>query len=527
MTEHSSEFGNVLPMRCRNTRSLFFKALRKPQSPQLYAFDTVDVQFCAYSFIPSSAKSSLLMRRKTYLALIGLFISILITSNVNSQQISVWLTTSDRSSLFKEQAAKIPFGLSKDANTIINIDESKTYQSIDGFGFALTGGSAMHMIRMSDAARATLIKELFSTEGKAIGISYLRLSIGASDLNEKVFSYDDLPEGQTDPEMKHFDLGPDRKDVVPVTKEILKVNPHIKILGSPWSPPTWMKTNNDTRGGQLKPEFYDAYAKYFVKYIQQMKQEGITIDAVTVQNEPLHPGNNPSLLMTAPDQADFVKNNLGPAFKKAGIKTKILVYDHNANRPDYPIRIYDDPKARQYIDGSAFHLYAGNIEALTDVHDAYPNKNIYFTEQMVVEWDKNDKLDITSPVSDLIIGATRNWAKNVLEWNLAADPEYKPYTDRGGCSMCQGAVTIDKDEVTRNLAYYSIAHASKFVRPGSVRIASTANDTLSNVAFKTPSNKIVLIVSNNSQTEQKFNIIYKEKSTVAVLPGRTVATYTW
>lgn len=282
------------------------------------------------------------MRRKTYLALIGLFISILITSNVNSQQISVWLTTSDRSSLFKEQAAKIPFGLSKDANTIINIDESKTYQSIDGFGFALTGGSAMHMIRMSDAARATLIKELFSTEGKAIGISYLRLSIGASDLNEKVFSYDDLPEGQTDPEMKHFDLGPDRKDVVPVTKEILKVNPHIKILGSPWSPPTWMKTNNDTRGGQLKPEFYDAYAKYFVKYIQQMKQEGITIDAVTVQNEPLHPGNNPSLLMTAPDQADFVKNNLGPAFKKAGIKTKILVYDHNANRPDYPIRIYDD-----------------------------------------------------------------------------------------------------------------------------------------------------------------------------------------
>jgi glucosylceramidase len=450
-----------------------------------------------------------------------------VAANTNAQQVSVWLTTSDRSSLFEQQPEKISFTSSRAENKSIEIDGATTYQTIDGFGFALTGGSAMHMIRMSGNARAALIKELFSTEGKAIGISYLRLSIGASDLNEKVFSYDDLPEGQTDPEMQHFDLGPDRKDVIPVMKEILKISPHIKILGSPWSPPTWMKTNGDTRGGQLKPEFYEAYAKYFVKYIQQMKEEGITIDAITVQNEPLHPGNNPSLLMTAPDQADFVKNNLGPAFRKAGIKTKILVYDHNANRPDYPIRIYEDPKARQYIDGSAFHLYAGNIEALTDVHDAYPNKNIYFTEQMVVEWDKNDKLDITSPVSDLIIGATRNWAKNVLEWNLAADPEYKPFTDRGGCSMCQGAVTIDKDEVTRNLAYYSVAHASKFVRPESVRIASTSTDSLSNVAFKTPSNKIVLIVSNNSQTEQKFSINYKGKNAVAVLPARAVATYVW
>jgi glucosylceramidase len=467
------------------------------------------------------------MGRKSYLYLIALLTLVLITGTVNSQQVSVWLTTSDRAALFQQQRQKISFQSSGDANPSINVDDAKTYQSIDGFGFALTGGSAMHMIRMSDDARAALIKELFSTEGNAIGISYLRLSIGASDLNEKVFSYDDLPEGQTDPEMKHFDLGPDRKDVVPVMKEILKVNPKIKILGSPWSPPTWMKTNGDTRGGQLKPEFYDAYAKYFVKYIQQMKQEGITIDAITVQNEPLHPGNNPSLLMTAPDQADFVKNNLGPAFKKAGIKTKILVYDHNANRPDYPIRIYDDPQARQYIDGSAFHLYAGDIEALTDVHNAYPDKNIYFTEQMVVERPNADKLNIASPVSRLIIGATRNWAKNVLEWNLAADPEYKPYTDRGGCSMCQGAVTIDKDEVTRNIAYYSVAHASKFIRPGSVRIATNSNDTLSNVAFKTPSGQHVLIVSNNSHDEQKFHINFKGKSAVAVLPARAVATYVW
>ena len=258
-----------------------------------------------------------------------------------------------------------------------------------------------------------------------------------------------------------------------------------------------------------------------------MAKEGITIDAITIQNEPLHPGNNPSLLMTAPDQAIFIKNNLGPAFKKAGIKTKIIVYDHNANRPDYPIRIYNDPEARKYVDGSAFHLYAGDIEALTDVHEAYPDKNIYFTEQMVVERRNSDKLNIVSPVKRLIVGATRNWAKNVLEWNLAADPEYKPYTDRGGCSMCQGAVTIDKDAVTRNLAYYSIAHASKFVRPGSVRIGSSLPDSLPNVAFKTPQEKIVLIVANDSQEEKNFNIVYKGKSAAVTLQGRAVATYIW
>jgi glucosylceramidase len=188
---------------------------------------------------------------------------------------------------------------------------------MEGFGFTLTGGSASHLIQMSPAPRAALLKELFSTAGTNIGMSYLRVSIGASDLNETIFSYDDLPQGQTDPELQKFDLGADRKDVIPVLKEILAINPKVKILGSPWSPPVWMKDNNDTRGGSLKPEFYDAYAKYFVRYIQEMKKEGIRIDAVTVQNEPLHPGNNPSLLMLAKDQAVFVKNHLGPAFKSA------------------------------------------------------------------------------------------------------------------------------------------------------------------------------------------------------------------
>lgn len=452
--------------------------------------------------------------------------SLTIKSSAQNEAI-LWLTKADRSVLFAKQNEILKFSSSSNGNQTILVNDKETYQPIDGFGYALTGGSAQHIIKMSAPARAALLKELFATDGTNIGVSYIRLSIGASDLNEKVFSYNDLPEGQTDPEQTKFDLGLDKADVIPVMKEILAINPKIKILGSPWSPPLWMKTTYDARGGMLKPECYDAYAKYFVKYIQEMKKEGITIDAITVQNEPLHPGNNPSLLMVAPDQALFVKKNLGPAFEKAGLKTKIIVYDHNADRPDYPISILDDPEARKYIDGSAFHLYGGKIEALTDVHNAHPDKNIYFSEQMVVERPGATGINITGPVRRLIIGATRNWSRNVLEWNLAADPENKPFTDRGGCPTCQGAVTIDKDNVSRNIAYYSVAHASKFVRPGSVRIASNELTDLSNVAFKTPDGKKVLIVANTGKEQANFNINYNGKNVPATLDKGAVGTYIW
>ncbi len=458
--------------------------------------------------------------------LIGALLLTGIGANAQNKKIEYWLTKSDRSVLFTKQPA-LEFGAMTASGATITVDDSKKFQEIDGFGFALTGGSAQHIIKMSPAARAKLLKELFASDEKNIGISYIRLSMGASDLNEKIYSYNDLPFGQTDTAMEKFDLGLDRQDVVPVMKEILQIVPSIKIMGSPWSPPVWMKTNNDTRGGQLIPKYYRAYAKYFVKYVQQMKAEGITIDAVTVQNEPLHPGNNPSLLMTAPDMAVFVKDHLGPMFEMNNIKTKIVVYDHNANRPDYPILIYNDKEAAKYVDGAGFHLYAGSMNALSDVHDAYPDKNLYFTEQMVVERGDRPGINISSPVRRLIIGATRNWSKNVLEWNLAADPENKPYTDRGGCDMCQGAVTIDKDSVTRNVAYYSVAHASKFVRPGSVRIASNEVDSISNVAFVTPAGKHVLIVSNDSKKQQGFNIKFRNRFAKVKMGGGDVATFVW
>lgn len=455
---------------------------------------------------------------------------LLAAANIKAQtnsKIDVWLTNPDKSALFAHQDKQLQFGLATNGNPVIKVDDKQKYQSMVGFGFALTGGSAMHIINMKSESRSKLLQDVFGTKGNDIGVSYLRLSIGSSDLNDHVFSYDDLPDGETDINMDKFDLGPDKKDVIPVMKEILALNPSIKILGSPWSPPKWMKTNDDTRGGRLKPEYYAAYAKYFVKYIQQMKAEGITIDAITVQNEPLHPGNNPSLLLTAPEEKDFVKNNLGPAFKAAGITTKILIYDHNADRPDYPITILDDPKAAKYIDGSAFHLYGGSVDAFTEVHNAHPDKNIYFTEQMVVQFDDTARMIISEPVGTIIIGATRNWCRNVLEWNLAAGPDFKPYTDRGGCSMCQGAVTIDGNSYTKNIAYYSMAHVSKFVRPGSVRIASSDPESLPNVAFTTPGNKKVLIVANENNNPQTFTISYNGKNASATLEGKAVATFVW
>jgi len=439
---------------------------------------------------------------------------------VSSSGAKLWITTPDKSMLLQEQSLT---SLPSANNVQLTINANATYQEMDGFGYTLTGGSALHIAKMSAPARARLLQELFGTGTNDIGISYLRISVGASDLDEKVFSYSDLPAGQTDEAMAKFDLGYDKKYLIPVLQEILKINPAIKILGSPWSPPVWMKTNGDTRGGSLKPEYYQAYARYLVTYIEQMKKKGITIDALTVQNEPLHPGNNPSLLMPAEDQKAFVRDALGPAFSKNSIQTKIIIYDHNADRPDYPISILNDKEAAKYIDGSAFHLYGGKIEALTSVHNAHPTKNLYFTEEWVGA-PGNFAKELDWHVTNLIIGAPRNWCKNVLEWNLAADENQDPHTDRGGCDRCLGAITITGDTVTREPAYYIIAHASKFVRPGSVRVASENAGEVLNVAYKTPDGKIAAIIQNTSKEVKTIDVTAGNKKTTLTLKPGAVGT---
>lgn len=408
----------------------------------------------------------------------------------------------------------------------INIQPDKKYQTMDGFGYTLTGGSALHLQAMSSTARTNILNELFSREGAGIGVNYLRISVGGSDLDEYPWSYNDRPTGTTDENLEHFSLAYDTLYLVPTLKEILKINPDLKIMGSPWSPPVWMKDNQDTRGGSLLPKYYAAYANYLAKYIKTMAAEGITIDALTVQNEPLHPGNNPSLLMLPEDQAVFVKNHLGPIFKEQNIKTKIIIYDHNADRPDYPITILNDPEAAQYIDGSAFHLYGGTIDALTEVHEAHPEKNLYFTEQWIGA-PGNFAGDLSWHVENLIIGAPRNWSKTVLEWNLAADENQLPHTDRGGCDRCLGAITITGDNITRNPAYYIIAHASKFVPSESVRIDSNNDGDIINVAYLTPEGYTVVILQNKKSTTAKVQLKKNGENLEMTLSPKEVATLVW
>lgn len=443
-----------------------------------------------------------------------------------AEEASVWITHANGSLLLSKQTQPLLFNTSPNAGEpVITIDTAARHQSIDGFGYTLTGGSAELIHQMDAASRMTLLNELFGSADNAIGVSYLRISIGASDLSREVFSYDDMPAGQTDEQLTHFSLSKDTLHLIPVLQEILSINPRIKIMGSPWSAPVWMKDNGSTVGGTLQAQYYSAYAQYFVKYIQAMKAKGITIDAITIQNEPENPANNPSMSMTASQQASFVGQALGPAFQSAAITTKIIIYDHNCDHLNYPMAVLADNTARPYIDGSAFHLYAGDISAMSSLQAAYPGKNLYFTEQWT---GANGSFagDLMWHMRNVIIGSMRNGSKTALEWNLASDANYQPHTN-GGCSECKGALTITGSWYGRNVSYYIVAQASKFVPPGSVRMGSNWLNDLPNVAFQTPEGKKVLLVMNESGSAKTFNISINNHNAHTQIDNNTVAVYRW
>lgn len=454
-------------------------------------------------------------------------ISVIGTINDNGiivSEMDFWLTKGNQLNLLEKQSNILTFGTSSNAFQNIDINDTQTYQTIDGFGYTLTGGSVEIINTLTPTKKQELLQNLFGQTSNDIGISYLRISIGASDLNSTVFSYNDLPNGQSDLAQENFSIAPDAA-LVSMLQEILQINPNIKIMAVPWSAPLWMKTVYTSIGSSLLPNYYSSYALYFVKYIQAMQAQGITIDAVCPQNEPLHGGNNPSLVMTAAQQISFIKK-LGLAFQNNGITTKIVCYDHNCDNPQYPIQVLTDAQANPYVDGSAFHLYAGDISALSTVHDAFPTKKLYFTEQWTSSTGDFGG-DLKWHLKNVVIGSMRNWSVNALEWNLANNPSFEPHTP-GGCTMCKGAITINNStSYTKNVAYYIIAHASKFVPTGSVRIASNIAGNLSNVAFKTPTGKKVLIVENDGNTAETFNIKYNNKWVTVSLDGGAVGTFVW
>jgi glucosylceramidase len=460
---------------------------------------------------------------KILLPCLGLFALLSCRTSSDRNEIELYLTSADRSALLLKSDSAFSFSAGPGPAPAIEVDSTRRYQSLLGFGYTLTGGSALLLHRMPEAERRALLEELFGPVG--IGVSCLRLSLGASDLSESVFSYCDQPPCAGDTLLKGFSLAVDTLHLVPVLKEILRVNPGITLMASPWSAPTWMKSNGSSVGGSLMPQYYRAYARYFVQYIRQMEALGIRIRAVTVQNEPEHGGNNPSMRMTAAEQAEFIKHHLGPAFAAEGLDTRIVIWDHNCDHPEWPLAVLDDPEAKRYVDGTAFHLYAGGIEALGEVQARHPDRHLYFTEQWTGARGSFDG-DFLWHMKNVVIGSLNYWSRMTLEWNLANDPHYGPHTP-GGCTECLGALTIDGATVTRNVSYYVIAQTARHLPPGSVRIGSRTPPHLPSVAFRRPDGKIALLVLNESEEEARFSIRCGGMSAPVSLPRRSAGTFVW
>lgn len=453
-------------------------------------------------------------------------ISITITNSNLFAQVFQYSTTANGLEKFKETALTATAISATDASVAtIQMDASKGFQTMEGFGFALTGGSAALIDQLPEAKKAALLNEIFGNGSGALGVSYIRISIGASDLDANVFSYNDLKKGETDSLLLKFNLSQDTLHLIPILKKALSINPSLQIMASPWSPPTWMKTNGASMGGHLLKKYYATYANYFIKYINAMQKQGIAITSITLQNEPEHGGNNPSLLMDAQEQTDFLANYIGPQFKAANLKTHVILFDHNADHPNYPIAVLNNVAAKSFASGSAFHLYLGHESALSEVHNAHPDKKIYFTEQWTGAKGEFGG-DLMWHLEHIILGTVNNWSSAVIEWNLAADATFNPHTP-GGCTECKGAFTIQGNEVSRNVSYYIIGQASKYIPVGAIRVASSSNtESIKTTGFKLPNGKKANLVVNTGSF-QKVKLEEGNKQIIFEMPAKSASTIVW
>lgn len=442
--------------------------------------------------------------------------------------VEAWVSTTDGSRRLARES-DLTLSLASGAADI-EIDPGQRYQAMLGFGAALTDSSAWLIQNKLDAPRrAALLEDLFSAE-RGIGLSFMRLTVGSSDFSRSHYSYDDMPRGQTDAALERFSIEPARAEVLPVMRAALAVNPSLRVMISPWSAPGWMKTNDSLIRGSLREDAYGPFADYLVRTVDAYTAEGVPVFALSVQNEPLfEPPDYAGMRVDAAARARFIGAFLGPRLAQRHPQTRLIEWDHNWDRPDEPLAVLSDPTARRYISGVGWHCYAGELAAQSQVHDAYPDKDAYFTECSGGEWEPLKSDGLTWLVRTLIIGSTRHWARGVLFWNVALDERFGPRT--GGCKDCRGVVTIDSTTgaVTRNFEYYALAHASRFVRRGAERIASSPGRAgLDNVAFRHPDDgSLVLIVSNSATEERRFTVRVAGVGFAHTLPGRSVATFVW
>jgi glucosylceramidase len=447
-----------------------------------------------------------------------------------SSAVEVWMTTADKTKLVA-RAPNVRFvpGEQPRGTVRIDVDTAITYQEMVGFGAAITDASAwLIQTKLSATQREALLKDLFG-QATGIGLSFTRLTIGASDFSRTHYTFDDVPAGESDSALTHFSIDANRAAVLPVVKRALAINPSLEVMASPWSAPAWMKTTGSLIKGTLRADAYGAFAEYLRRYVQAYEAEGVPIFAITLQNEPhFEPENYPGMRLTPQQRADVIGNHVGPLFERAGVTTRILDWDHNWDEPASPLAVLEDSSARRYVAGIAWHCYAGDVAAQTPVHDAYPEKDVYFTECSGGQWAPNWADNLVWYTRTLIIGSTRGWAKGVLLWNLALDESHGPHL--GGCGDCRGVVTIDSKTgaVTPNEEYYALAHASRFVRPGARRIASTAAaDSVETVAFRNTDGSKVVIAVNVAKTGRTFAVWSGDRSFRFTLPAGAVVTFRW
>ncbi len=450
-----------------------------------------------------------------------------------AQSVQVTVTTADLSQALAPapslQFTPAPAAPGSAAPLTITVDDATRYQTIDGFGASMTDGSAFLLKeKLAPQLRDKVMTQLFSP-AQGIGLSFLRQPIGASDLSREESSFDDMPPGQQDPALAHFSVAHDEADVFPLLKQALRLNPAITVMATPWSPPGWMKTKPTMDGGGLRDDAMPVYARYLVNSLEAYRKAGIPVRYLTVQNEPLHDTTDfPGTLMPASQQKVFIGQYLGPALKTAGLPTQVLAYDHNWNHTEYPTEELQDPAAAPFLAGSALHCYGGTAAAQTPLHEQFPNKGIWLTECSGGTWQRESPLMVTE---HLLLDSTRNWAKSVVLWGIALDTDHSPHS--GGCDTCRGLVTVDlrQSPATSTFTgdYYGLGQASRFVRPGAVRIASTSpgRDSLESVAFENPDRSVALLVVNNRTEAQLFSVSWKGQTLQATLPASSVATYVW
>lgn len=425
--------------------------------------------------------------------------------------------------LFAETPARelAPGAAAADAERVaVAVDEQTAYQEMDGFGASFTDSSA-YLIRrvLEPEQRAPLMKALFDAE-EGIGLSVLRNPMGASDYARGFYSYNDLPPGETDPELTRFSIAHDEADIVPLLQEAVRLNPDVKLMASPWSPPGWMKTSGSMIGGELKPEYYASYASYFVRYIKAYAAHGLPVYAVTPQNEPLYvPGHYPGMSMPPEAQADFIRNHLKPQFEHNGIGTKILCYDHNWDKPEYPLAVLEH--AGDAVDGVAWHWYGGKPSAQSDVFEAFPGKEVHFTEGSGGEWIPPFE-QAFSNVMRTGIDILRNYSKSFVLWNMALDENNGPTVPGFGRSTCRGIVKIDQrtKELTYTLDYYALAHFSKAIRPKAVRLGSSASaEFVRNVAFRNADGSLAAVLFNDGDRSADVSLQLQGEEEIAVRLG--------